>query len=66
MKAKVNNNVVELAEGTTVGDIAVKENLPAAGVAIAINNDIVPRDMWADYAVSEGDDIIIVKAFCGG
>ena len=40
--------------------------LPDKGVAVAVNNAMVPRAEWAARTVQEGDDIVILKAFCGG
>ena len=46
--------------------IAQAEGLPDRGVAIAVNGEIVQRTEWNKRIVSNGDDIIILKAFCGG
>ena len=40
--------------------------LLVAGVAVAVNNAMVPRTEWATRTLAEGDDIVILKAFCGG
>ncbi len=65
MKVKINNTEVEIL-ATTVAQLAVDQQLPDKGVAVAINNDMVPRTEWAGRAIHEGDDIVILKAFCGG
>ena len=43
-----------------------EQKLPEKGVAVAISNEMVPRTEWAQRALKEGDDIVILKAFCGG
>lgn len=65
-KAKINKAEVELPDGQTLADVARAQQLPERGVAIAVNNDIVARGDWGSRPVREGDDIVIVKAFCGG
>lgn len=65
MKVKVNNKEMEISVAT-VADFAKEQQLPATGVAVAINNQMVPRTDWAEHAIKEGDDIVILKAFCGG
>ena len=40
--------------------------LPEKGVAVAVNNNIVPREEWRTYALHENDNIFIIKAVCGG
>ena len=66
MKARINNNEREMADGTTIAMIAKADGLPDKGVAIAVNGEIVQRSAWNEHVISNGDDIIILKAFCGG
>lgn len=40
--------------------------LPERGVAVAVNNTMISRDKWENYSLSEGDNILIIKAACGG
>ena len=65
MKVRINNNEVE-TQATTVAELAQEQKLPDKGVAVAISNEMVPRTEWAQRALKEGDDIVILKAFCGG
>ncbi|MBQ2949968.1 MAG: sulfur carrier protein ThiS [Prevotella sp.] len=66
MKARINNSEREMADGTTIAMIAQAEGLPDRGVAIAVNGEIVQRSAWNEHVINNGDDIIILKAFCGG
>ena len=65
MKVRINNNEVD-TQATTVAELAQEQKLPEKGVAVAISNEMVPRTEWAQRALKEGDDIVILKAFCGG
>ena len=65
MKVRIKNNEVE-TQATTVAELAQEQKLPEKGVAVAISNEMVPRTEWAQRALKEGDDIVILKAFCGG
>ncbi len=65
MKVTVNNQPTE-TQAQNVKQLAAEMQLPAAGVAVAISNKMVPRDQWDSTPVTEGADIVIVKAFCGG
>ena len=65
MKVTINNKETE-TQAKTVKELATELNLPATGVAVAISNEMVPRDEWNTKAIIEGADIVIVKAFCGG
>ena len=65
MKIKINNKEVETT-AKTVAELAAELNLPEKGVAIAISNNMVQRTEWSNRILNEGDDIVILKAFCGG
>ena len=62
----INNEAVTLTEGTTLKQLAESRGLPDKGVAIAVNNELKPRQSWADYTLQQGDNVTIVRAFCGG
>ena len=65
MKVTINNKETE-TQAKTIRELAQELDLPATGVAVAISNEMVPRDEWENTIIEEGADIIIVKAFCGG
>lgn len=65
MKLKVNDQEVEIG-ATTLSLFSLEQNLPATGIAVAVNNRMVPRAEWDSYTLNEGDRILIIKAVCGG
>ena len=65
MKLTVNNKEVE-TEASTLAQLAQQLGLPPQGVAMAVNNRMIPRTEWSNYALSEGLAIVIIKAACGG
>ena len=65
MKILINNQET-LTEATSVAMLAESLALPERGVALAVNNRIVPRSAWAETALSEGDNVTIIKAAFGG
>ena len=65
MNITVNNKPTE-TEATTVTQLADALALPTVGVALAINNKMVPRTEWSSKALCEGDAVVIIKAVCGG
>ena len=60
MKIKVNNKETELTQGNNVASLAQQ------GVAVALNNRMIPRSQWAEQEIKEGDSLVIIKAACGG
>ncbi len=65
MKVNINNKSTE-TQATNIKQLAMELQLEAKGVAIALNNKLVPRTEWENTPICEGSDIVIVKAFCGG
>lgn len=63
MKITLNGEPAE-HEGTLGG--LVDGHVPdRAGVAVAVNSEVVPRDQW-DRALADGDRVEIVRAVQGG
>lgn len=66
MKIKVNNKETELTLGNNIASLAKQLELPQQGVAVALNNRMIPRGQWAEQEIKEGDSLVIIKAACGG
>lgn len=39
---------------------------PSKGIAIAVNETIIPKGSWETYMLNAGDHIILIKATQGG
>lgn len=65
MKISINNKATETS-ASTVNQLAAELHLPAAGVALAVNNKMVPRTEWSQQSLQENDQVVIIKAVCGG
>ena len=66
MRIKVNNKEMELPEASSLQQVADTLALPARGVAMAVNNRLVPRAEWTPHIVPENDSLVVIKAACGG
>ena len=42
------------------------QNITPAGIAVALDNTVVPRDKYASTTLTEGQALLIIKAFYGG
>ena len=60
------NNQDHQTEARNLQDLAIELQLPQKGVAVAIDNQMIPRGNWAQTALQEGARIVIIKAACGG
>ena len=65
MRLRVNDKEVE-TRATNLSLFSQEQNLPITGIAIAVNNRMIPRTEWDTYTLNEGDNILIIKAVCGG
>lgn len=65
MKLKVNGEMVE-HDVAYLSQLLETMALPERGVAVAVNNTMISREEWKNYSLSEGDNILIIKAACGG
>lgn len=53
-------------KAANIGELAAELGLPEKGVAIAVSNKMVPRTEWESTALSANDNVVIIKAACGG
>ncbi len=65
MKVIINSKEVE-TNSTTLSQLVEELSLPMQGIAIAVNNRMIPRTEWANYNLTESVSIVIIKAACGG
>lgn len=67
MTVYVHNDAFEITENTSVAlfiaDILKKE---ISGMALAINEIIIPNNKWDDYILQEKDRLLIIRPVAGG
>ena len=64
MKIKVNNKEVETGACHLL-KLSQELKLPT-GIAVAVNNRMIPRTEWEHFVLREHDELVIIKAVCGG
>lgn len=60
------NNKSTITEAETLQQLANELTLPEKGVAVAVENQMIPRDQWNSFNLQEGVHVVIIKAACGG
>jgi len=67
MTIRVNDQARAVADTATLahllGEIGLAER---RGVAVAINDSVVPRASWLAHALAEGDHVLVIQATQGG
>ncbi len=67
MRIHVNDTVRELPVGATLAAIARELGLAERrGVAVAVNDAVVPRSSWPAMPLAEGDRVLVIQATQGG
>ena len=66
MHITLNGKEHQLNAATTIADLLGELNLPHAGLAVAVNEEIVMRDDHASHQLNAGDRVEIIRAIGGG
>lgn len=66
MNVKVNHVAVDLPEGASLQDALDAKSISPQGIATAVNGKVIPAVTRPAHKLSDGDDIVIIKAFYGG
>ena len=67
MRIHVNDTARELAADATLAALARDLGLAERrGVAVAVNDAVVPRAAWPATALTEGDRVLVIQATQGG
>ncbi len=67
MEAFINNQPFSLSGLTTLRDVLMQQDfLDKKGIAVAVNNSVVPKAEWNTYEVKSADKITIIRATQGG
>ena len=65
MQITINNKPTDTT-AKTLQQLANELPLPEKGVAVAVENQMIPRDQWNGFTLQEGAHVVIIKAACGG
>ena len=66
MNVVVNGEDRALSNGTTVAVLVEELGRSPKGMAVAVNEEVVPRSTWRDVELHPGDRIEVLSASQGG
>jgi len=67
MNIYINNEPRDIAGNPSIADVLTTLDITARnGIAIAINNNVIPRAEWTGHSLRDEDRIMIIKATQGG
>jgi sulfur carrier protein len=66
MRVTVNGERRAVPGPITVADLVSEVTGQTRGIAVAVNGDVVPRTVWTERALADGDAVEILTAVQGG
>ncbi|HEX5444522.1 MAG TPA: sulfur carrier protein ThiS [Pirellulales bacterium] len=66
MQILVNGSPREVSPGTTIAQLLRELEVPARGVAVEVNLELVPRARHAEHALRDSDQLEVVTLVGGG
>lgn len=66
MNIILNDEQYTLDTSVTISQLLIQLKQPSIGVALAINENIVPRENWETHFIHNGDTILLFQAIAGG
>lgn len=66
MNITVNDEQYSLDMPVTICQLLIQLEQSPIGVALAINETIVPRENWETHFINDGDTILLFQAIAGG
>lgn len=66
-EVSINQKIFQLPEGGTLADVLLLLQITQAdGIAVAVNEAVIPRGEWAGYVLREADRVFVIRATQGG
>lgn len=68
MELKINNQTKQFVANSLTVQALLDLEIPEKqnGIALAINNTVIPKSNWNSHLIQETDDILIISATQGG
>lgn len=66
MTVYLNNQPIEISEGSSLLQFIEQSEITATNIAIAINNKLILKPQWATTTLHDKDNIVVIVAAYGG
>ena len=63
---QINDTTLKIESGLNILQLLTYLNSPTDGIAVAVNNCIIRKNLWASETVYENDTVLIIQATQGG
>lgn len=66
MQIWFNDEPLLCADAITVAALLVQLEQQQAGIALALNQQVLPRERWDHHLLQEGDRVLLFQVIAGG
>ena len=66
MKVFVNQEEKSINDSLSLLKLLEDMGVKPVGLAIAVNQSVIPKDSWDSFSLKENDDVMLVRATQGG
>lgn len=66
MNIQLNNKTFEVAEGITLAAFIEHAGYKPEGIAVAIQNTVIPKASWATTILVNNQKLLMIRAVSGG
>jgi len=66
MEIQLNGEPYQISDGCTAAELIAQLDLSGKRLALEVNQEIVPRSLYADHRLHAGDCVELVHAIGGG
>lgn len=66
MRIALNDQPIDCADAVTLQMLLEQKALLTAGIALAVNDAIVPRGQWSEHTLQDGDSVLLFQVIAGG
>ena len=66
MEVYINRSPVECPPELSLAGLLQREKVFSEGIAVAVDNKVVPKSGWEAKILEEGAKVTVIRAVCGG
>lgn len=66
MRILLNEEPLQCGDNLSALQLLSQLNLDKPGTALAVNQNILPRERWPHYLLQEGDSLLLFQVIAGG
>lgn len=67
MEVQINQQSFTISDNSRLSAVLEQQGLASSkGIAVAVNNTVIPKGDWADHSLQPNDKIMIIRATQGG